>query len=185
MGFFDRLPEQQEQQEGTSVEREIKRARAFGWRDVVICLLIVGFFLLSKDFLSSRLGFAVGDSYGGLRPVLEEKQFGITGLDGVTHTFVYVDSEMELHDDLSDYLANEKGELIEGSENKRVYSGTYRNDAFGEYQLHVQIKLHDYIVVRNADGVIVFNLESDETTKELHRYLNELRDEQLASPSDG
>ena len=173
MGFFNRGTEQVN--EGTSVEREIKRSKFVGWRDVVICLLIVAFFMLTKNSLG------IGDSYGGLRPVLEETQFGITGLDGETHTFVYTESEIELRDDLKGFLANEKGTLVEGTENKRVLSGVYRNDEFGEYQLHVQTKLHCFIVVRNADGVTVFNLESDETTKELHRYLNELRDEQLAA----
>ena len=173
MGFFHQTPEQPP--EGTSVEREIKRSRFIGWRDVVICLLIVGFFLLTKN------SFGIADSYGGFRPVLEEKQFGITGLDGVTHSFVYVDSETELHDDLKDFLANRKGEKLEGTETKRACSGTYHNDEYGDYQLHVQSKLKTYIVVRNADGVIVFNLESDDTTKELHRYMNELRDEQLAN----
>ena len=184
MGFFDRNTDQPP--EGTSVEQELKRARFFGWRDVIVCLVIVGVFLLIQNTefgqnLSKNV-LGVG-SYDGLAPVLEEKQFGITGLDGVTHTFVYVDSDIELCSGLKDYLAKDKGEMLEGSETKRVCSGLYRNDAFGDYQLHVQTKLDSYMVVRTADGVIVFNLESNDTTKELYNYFMQLREDQLAKAS--
>ena len=172
MGFFNKLPDRPP--EGLSVEQEIKRARTIGWRDVVICLLIVGFFLLTKDRFN--LGVGLGN-YGGMSPVLEATRFGITGLDGETHFFTYVDAEsIELRDDLQSF---DRGEKIEGQENRQTVSGLYRNSEFGEYQLHIQVKLHYYIVVHAPDGVIVFNLESDETTKELHRYTNELRSEQL------
>lgn len=173
MGFFKKVPDRPP--EGTSVRDEIKRAKMFGWRDVIICLLIVGFFLLTKNSLG--LG-----SYGGLAPQLEETRFGITGLDGSTHYFTYVDADsIELHDDLKSF---DTGEKVEGQENRATLSGIYRNDAFGEYQLHIQKKLNYYIVVRNADGVLVFNLESDDTTKELHRYIMELRDQQLGNTAE-
>jgi len=178
MGFFDRNTEQVP--EGTSVEQELKRARAFGWRDIIICLAIVGVFLLSKDWLSENFGFTFGDSYDGLAPVLEETQFGIKGLDGEAHTFVYVDSDITLHEGLKDYLNTQKGEIVEAQETRKVDSGVYHNDAYGDYQLHVQTKLDKYIVVKNADGVIVFNLESNDTTQELYNYMMQLRDEQLA-----
>ena len=44
----------------------------------------------------------------------------------------------------------------------------------------MQIRLNSYIVVHNADGVLVFNLESDDTTQELYRYFMQLREAQLA-----
>ena len=59
-------------------------------------------------------------------------------------------------------------------------SGTFRNAAFGEYQLHVQIKYDKYIVVHDKNGVLVFNLESNETTTELYNYMMQLREEQLS-----
>ena len=182
MGFMDRKPEEQIP-ESTSVERELKRAKFFGWRDVVVCLLIVGAFLLIRNTeLGKTLGKnGFGGGYDGLSPVLEETQFGITGLDGVTHTFVYVDSDMELREGLKDFLDREKGERVAGEETKRVCSGLYHNEAFGDYQLHVQTRLNNYIVVHTGDGVIVFNLESDETTKELYKYFTQCREEQLAA----
>ena len=103
MGILDRNTELK-QPEATTVEQELKRSRAFGWRDIIVCLAIVGVFLLAKDWLNENFGFTFGDSYDGLAPVLEETQFGITGLDGVTHTFVYAESDITLHDGLKDYL---------------------------------------------------------------------------------
>lgn len=186
MGFMDRKPEEQVP-ESTSVEQELKRAKFFGWRDVVVCLLIVGaFFLIRNTELGKNLGkngFGLG-GYDGLSPVLEETQFGITGLDGVTHTFVYADSDIELREGLQDYLAKEKGELVAGEETKRVCSGTYHNDAFGNYQLHVQTKYNNYIVVRSGGEVIVFNLESDETTKELYKYFMQCKETQPAAQAE-
>ena len=185
MGFFDKTEQEQPGAPVTSVDQELRRSKFFGWRDVIICLVIVGVFLLTKDFLGlpkDFLGF--GDSFGGLKPVLEETQFGVTGLDGVTHTFVYAEADsIELHDDLKDFLAERKGSLVEGDETRTTLSGTYHNDEYGDYQLHVMTKLKTYILVRDANGVLIFNMESDDTTKELHRYCNELRDQQLGSAS--
>ncbi len=171
MGLFRKIPDQPP--EGTSVSEELKRSKMFGWRDVIICLVIVAVFLISRN------GFGLGlGSYGGLAPVLEETRFGITGLDGVTHFFTYADADsIELYEDLKSF---DFGEKVEGQENRQVRSGTYRNSEFGEYQLHVQTKLHNYVVVHAPDGVLVFNLESDDTTKELYKYFISLRDEQLS-----
>ena len=167
MGFFDRQ-NTEETQESVSVERELKRNKMIGWRDVIICLLIVGFFLLTKN---SFKGFS---GYGGFSPVLEETQFGIVGLDGETHTFVYAEADsIELRSDLKTF---QKGQKISGEETRRACSGVYRNEEFGEYQLHVLSKLNNYIVVRDADGVLVFNIEADETTKALYDYFMEQRD---------
>ena len=170
MGFFDNK-NTDEMQESVSVEKELRRAKMFGWRDVVICLLIVGFFLLTKNT------FRGYSAYGGFSPVLEETQFGIVGLDGETHSFVYAEAEsIELRDDLKTF---DKGEKVSGEETRRACSGVYRNAEFGEYQLHVLSKLKNYIVVRNADGVLVFNIEADETTKALYDYFMEQRAAQM------
>ena len=49
MGFFDRRTEGEQVPETTTVEQELKRSKFFGWRDVVVCLLIVGVFMLIRD----------------------------------------------------------------------------------------------------------------------------------------
>ena len=172
MGFFNRQQDPDQMPEGTTVSRELKRTSMFGWRDVIICLVIIVVFLCTKN------SFGLG-GYGGFAPALEETRFGITALDGTTHYFTYTEAEsIELRDDMKTF---DRGEKIEGDETRRACSGIYRNSEFGEYQLYVQTKLNNYIVVHAPDGVMVFNLESDDTTKELYRYFNELRDEQLAS----
>ena len=167
MDFFKKL---QRPPDATTVQQELKRNKFFGWRDVIVCLLIVGFFLLTKNSLGVGLG-----SYGGMEPVLEETRFGVTDLDGTTHFFNYTDADsIELRDDLKHF---DRGEMIDGQENRRVCSGTYRNSEFGEYQLHIQTKLNQYIVVRAPDGVLVIALESDETTRSLYEYFMEQRAE--------
>ncbi len=164
MGLFNKLSARAPDE--TSVQYELKRNKRFAWRDVIICLLIVGFFLLTKN------SFGLG-SYGGFSPELEETRFGITDLEGTTHFFTYSDAEsIELCDGLKSF---DKGEQLSGTSNNRVCSGTYRNAAFGEYQLHVQMKVDKYIVVHDASGVLVFNLESDDTTSRLYEYFMERR----------
>lgn len=161
MGFFNRT---QDGPEEVSVAREMDRMKRNGIRDVIICVVIVVVFLLTKN----NLGLG---SYGGMVPTLEETRFGITDLAGVEHFFTYKDADsIELFNDLKSF---DRGELVEGTERRGVTSGTFRNSAFGEYQLHVMNKLDSYIVVRDANGVLVFNVESDETTVQLYEYFVE------------
>ena len=164
-GFFGKTGAQNGPEE-VSVAKEINRIKMFGLRDVIICLLVVGFFMLTKN--SFNLG-----GYAGILPTLEETRFGITDLAGKDHFFTYKDADsIELFDDLKSF---DKGELVEGTEKRTVTSGTFRNSEFGEYELHVQTKLHNYIVVHDANGVLVFNVESDDTTKQLYDYFIEQR----------
>lgn len=171
MGFFDKMNEDRPP-EATTVQQEMKRNKFFGWRDVVVCLLIVGVFLIFRDKTGSFLGLGGA----GLEPVLEETRFGITDTEGKTHFFGYAEAEsIELFSDLKSF---DKGEQVDGTATRSLCSGTWRNSAFGEYQLHVQTKLKNYIVVHDAGGVLVFNFESDETTRSLYDYFMEHRDGQ-------
>ena len=170
MGLFNKLFPGNSEQE-TTVAAEMRRNRFFRLRDVIVFLLIIGFFLLARNSLG--LG-----NFGGLTPVLEETRFGITDLNGETHFFTYRDAEsIELRDDLKNF---DQGEMVDGKENRQVLSGTFRNSEFGEYQLHIEKKLNNYIVVHDANGVLVFNIESDETTKILYENLMEQRAKQQA-----
>ena len=47
-------------------------ASSLKYRSGIVCLAIVGAFLLAKDWLNENFGFTFGDSYDGLAPVLEE-----------------------------------------------------------------------------------------------------------------
>ena len=167
MGFFDKLQEDRPH-DTTTVQQEMRRNKFFGWRDVIVCLLIVGVFLIFRDKTGSFLGLG-----GGLDPVLEETRFGITDAEGVTHFFGYAEADsIELFSDLKSF---DKGEQVDGTATRSLCSGTWRNSEFGEYELHVQTKLKTYIVVHDAGGVLVFNLESDETTRSLYDYFIEQR----------
>ncbi len=160
MGMF----RTQETPEEVSVEHELKRNKMFGRRDLIICVVIIVFFLLTKNSLSG----------GTIRPNLEETQFGVIDLDGVEHTFVYADADsIELRTDLRQF---DRGEQISGQETRTCWSGVYRNSEFGEYQLYVLKKSHNFIVVRNADGILAFNVESDDTTQSLYEYIMEQRE---------
>ncbi len=161
MAFFQKKND--DEPEEVSVERELKRNKMFGIRDLIWCIIIVVVFLMFKDKLSG----------GTLRPNFEETQFGVIDLDGVEHSFVYADAEsIELRTDLKRF---DRGEQLSGQETWNCWSGEYRNGEYGEYQLYVQRRLHNFIVVRNDDGILAFNIESDDTTKQLYEYIMEQR----------
>ncbi len=171
MGLFSNAPERSGGETSTSVYDELKRNKRFAWRDVIICLVIVGFFLLTKNSFGIGLG-----NYGGLVPLLEETRFGITDLEGTQHYFTYDEADsIELRSGLKNF---DKGEQISGKENRLVCSGLYHNSEFGDYQLHAQMKLDKYIVVHDSNGVLVFAVESDETTQTLYEYFMENRSAQ-------
>ena len=152
---FGKMPE------ATSVQQELKRSKAAGWRDVVICVIIILGFLLYKEVR--------GEETTAVTPRLGETEFTLIALDGTEHRFVYDELDsIELHDDLQSF---DRGTLVRGNEAKRCVSGRYTNDAFGEYELHIMTKLNEYLIVKNADGVMVFNIESDETTQALYDYI--------------
>ena len=145
----------------TSVEYEMKRSRATGIRDVVICAFIILGFLFYRESTDTR----------EIGPVLGETQFSVVAMDGEQHTFVYAETEsIELLDNLDEF---DRGTMIGGNESKRCVSGTFQNEQFGEYELHVLTKLDSYIVVNSSNGVLVFNIESDETTAALYDFFCE------------
>lgn len=149
-----------------SVQYEMKRAKRTGWRDVIICLVIIVVALLYQESRGDRDTRAVS-----LRLTEEETYMTVVGADGTEHVLVFSQLEsVELFTGLSDF---DRGEQLSGETAKTVTSGRFRNDAYGEYALHVMNKLHNYIVVRGADGVLVFNYEADETTEVLYDYINE------------
>ena len=65
---------------------------------------------------------------------------------------------------------------LSGEENWLCVSGTFRNDEYGEYQLHVMKKGKKFIVVHSDEGVLAFSFESDETTESLYEYFIEQRE---------
>lgn len=160
MGHFENAGAQES---GPSVQQEMKRAKRTGWRDVIICLIIIVVALLYQESRDTR-----GIS---LRLSTEETQVTVVGVDGTEHTLVFSQLEsVELFTELEEF---DRGEQLSGEATKTLTSGQFRNDAYGEYALHVMNKLHNYVVARGADGVLVFNFESDESTKAIYDYICE------------
>jgi len=147
--------------ENATVEYEMKRSRNTGIRDVIICAIIILAVLFYRESTDTR----------EIGPVLGETQFSVVAMDGEEHTFVYAETEsIELLDNLEEF---DRGTMISGNESRRCVSGTFQNEAFGEYELHTLTKLDNYIVVKSSNGVLVFNIESDETTAALYDFFRE------------
>lgn len=148
---------------GTSVQYEMKRAKRIVVRDLIICAVIVVVVLLFQN----------SHNNGAISVLLSEDdtQLAVVGVDGTEHVLVYSELEsVELLSGLSDFV---RGEQLSGETRETITSGRFRNDAYGEYELHVTNKLDNYIVARGADGVLVFNYEANETTEVLYDYINE------------
>ena len=56
------------------------------------------------------------------------------------------------------------GEMVNGSQAKKLWCGTWKNDKYGEYTLYASPKFNTYSVITTTDDVIVMNVEGDETT---------------------
>lgn len=53
----------------------------------------------------------------------------------------------------------------------RLQAGQFSNTAFGDYQLFSYSDCHTYVVVKTADGVVVFNAKTVEETQTLYSQL--------------
>lgn len=151
----------QQEQGGSPVQKALRLAALHSRRNLAICVIFVAAFVVIRG-VSGEKTFV---------PLLEETRFSIVALDGTTHSFVYAEADsIELFDDFRSF---DRGVPVNAAETRRLISGTYRNAEFGEYQLHAVKKLNNYIVVRRPEGVLVFNLESDETTQALYASFTE------------
>jgi len=147
------------QNESTSVEREYKRAKIAGWRDTIICALVIVAVIFAKDAL-------VGAEFA---PVLDETQFSIMLPSGDRRTIVFDELQrVEYRQGLESF---DRGELLSGEEARRCFNGVYKNAEFGEYELYVMTKLDSFIVAHLPDGIVLFNIESDDTTRLLYDLL--------------
>ena len=145
---------------GTSVEKEMKRAKRSGWRDVIFCIVLVVIILVFFEGKNS------------IKPYIQEDTFTINGLEEDTITFRYEDLDsIELRPELDLF---DFGEKIEGTEQRKCMSGTYRNSEFGEYKLFVATNVSQYLVLHLSDGsVVVFSSENEETVTAMYNFLQE------------
>ncbi|MCC8066204.1 MAG: hypothetical protein LIO94_03760 [Clostridiales bacterium] len=66
------------------------------------------------------------------------------------------------------------GTLVEGSDDRRVRSGVWENEEWGEYYLFALKKVEsDYLILETEEKVIVFNYESAEVTQTFYTSFQE------------
>ena len=159
MGLFDKMANGYNDG-GTSVAKEMKRAKMSGWRDVIFCIVLVVIILV---FFEDR---------HTIKPLIEMETFRIEGVadDSVEFRYEELDS-IEMRPELE---AFDFGEKLEGGEQRKCRSGLYRNSEFGEYRLFVATNVSRYLVLHLSDGsVIVFSSENEETVTAMYNFLQE------------
>lgn len=115
------------------------------------------------------LGYSTFFHKSTIEVAMDDETFGLVTLENEAITFPLKNVEsVELGDNLSTF---DRGTLQAGTEDSSYYSGTYVNDAFGEYQLHVNLKVDSYVIVHYTDGILVFNSSTADHTTELYTNL--------------
>lgn len=75
--------------------------------------------------------------------------------------------ELELRDGMT------VGERTFGVSNLKVLGGTFTNEEFGKYKLYIYKDVSNIIVVHTDEGIMGFNLETEEDTETLYKELQE------------
>lgn len=65
------------------------------------------------------------------------------------------------------------GTKIEGLDEENVNVGYYENEEFGRYQSLCYVNVEEVVVVKHADGVLVFNCKSTKLTEERYEVIME------------
>ncbi len=129
-------------------------------------LNIISFVVIIALFIGYSLFFQTDV----ITAVMDDQSFGVVTLQNETIAFPLTDVEsVEFHVGLSDF---DQGTMQSGAESSSCYSGTYLNDSFGEYQLHVNLKVNCYVIVHYTDGILVFNTDTADNTEALYKNLN-------------
>ncbi|MCC8077688.1 MAG: hypothetical protein LUE95_02455 [Oscillospiraceae bacterium] len=145
------------------MEQEYARMKRSGRYNMIWFVVIIGGFLL---YTLLRGQTAVGLT-------ASEERFGVYALSGDTITVEYTEMEDIALEPIS---ALEFGTLSAGEETRDCLSGTYTNEAFGEYQLHINRTedATECIVVRHSGGVLVCNSTTDEETERFYEAVLEM-----------
>lgn len=112
--------------------------------------------------------------FRGSEPVelaFHDDEMTITGPEGAPFvvTIPYQDIRA-----VSEADALEPGVRREGLDTGRCRFGSWRNGAYGDYTLCASPHISSYIVLDTADGVVVFNYESADSTHHLYLALADL-----------
>ena len=132
--------------------------RSFWLNTAIVLILIVG------ATLYSMFGGNSGSS-------LDMREDGITlsGPGEFTVSVEFADvASIEFREEF------DRGNCIDGGSEKSYSYGTWENEEFGTYTLHVLTKVEACIVMTETDGdIVVFNIESADTTKAFTENLTE------------
>lgn len=151
--------------EGTSLEKELKRSKAKSRLDIIfLAILIIGVLLYREISADKESATEIG-----------RDSIKITAADGVKHVISF--DEVETAELFDDFSAFNMGELVSGGETRKAISAIYRNAELGEYALFVTPKYQKYIVVEVPEETIVFNYRSKEDTEALYNLIRELMEE--------
>ena len=127
---------------------------------LLIIVLFTAFYLFRGDYT--------------LTPSFSKGVFTLDGPQGLVYTARYEDIvSLRFAQDM------ELGEQLSGGKNYGYLYGTYRSDELGEYMLCSMSKLHDYILVTDAQGAtLAFTADNNEATRNLYEaFLAHLREE--------
>ena len=127
---------------------------------LLIIVLFTAFYLFRGDYT--------------LTPSFSEGVFTLDGPQGLVYTARYEDIvSLRFAQDM------ELGEQLSGGKNYGYLYGTYRSDELGEYMLCSMSKLHDYILVTDAQGAtLAFTADNNEATRNLYEaFLAHLHEE--------
>lgn len=69
------------------------------------------------------------------------------------------------------------GEMLSGDENLRARCGIWKNESWGKYRLYALKNVSSYIALETADGIIVFNYESDSVTNSIYTAIQTLMEQ--------
>lgn len=109
---------------------------------------------------------AAGVSSGTISYGIDDKAVAVTGSTGTT-------AAVYLKDILSvEYVEGlEIGEALEAVQERDISCGQFQNDVYGVYSLYAYDQNPTYVVVKHADGVLVFNDKDSEATTKIYEEL--------------
>jgi hypothetical protein len=66
------------------------------------------------------------------------------------------------------------GRYVSGTETDKYRFGVWENEGFGNYSLCVYTDVAHYIAVETSNGMVIFNLESDDATDSFYEAFQEM-----------
>lgn len=135
------------------MQKEVEITRRSRKLNLIIFVLIIAGFFVYNTFFQAK----------SITATMDDQSFVLITPEDQTIAFYLTDvKSVELGNEFSSF---DRGALQSGTEDSSCCSGTYINDALGEYQLHVNLKVDPYVIVRYTDGILVFNTPTaNETT---------------------